>query len=173
MSEFDQSFSTFEQWVAKASSWLMRRSENVKAVCFDMKGRHCANGGDFQRARDESAFPVRWLWPDQIAEMAVHSKEERREAQAEIDWLRAALRLVADRYADLLEKGFPKSSRSNDDQDAHLGWNDDNLAAVQGAYAALAGVSLEEWRSVHPGLFVPSPGEVRLDPGPRDDAPNP
>jgi hypothetical protein len=34
-----------------------------------MKGRLVKCGGDFMRARDDGSFPVRWLWPDQIAEI--------------------------------------------------------------------------------------------------------
>lgn len=60
MAEHDQTFETFQTWVNKASSWLTRYEG--KAICFDAKGRHCQNGGDFMRARDEEAFPVRWLW---------------------------------------------------------------------------------------------------------------
>lgn len=71
MAELDQSFASFDQWVNKASSWLTRRGPHVHAVCFDTKGRACLNGGGFMKARDENAFPVRWLWPDQIARLAI------------------------------------------------------------------------------------------------------
>lgn len=77
MAEFNQQFDTFHEWVNKGRSWLTRRQHidsnghpYNKAVCFDMRGRLVANGGDFQRASDDGAFPVRWLWPDQIAEIA-------------------------------------------------------------------------------------------------------
>lgn len=50
-------FTTFDTWVNKASSWIDRN-----AVCVDAKGRRCLNGGDFMRARDEDAFPVRFFW---------------------------------------------------------------------------------------------------------------
>jgi hypothetical protein len=84
MSERDQSFDNFEQWVAKATSWLTRhplyrntehgeskgyRGRHFTAICFDTAGRICRNGGDMMRARDEGCFPVRWVWPDQIPEM--------------------------------------------------------------------------------------------------------
>lgn len=39
------------------------------AMCFDSLGRRIRNGGDFQRAEDEGAFPVWWVWPDQIPEL--------------------------------------------------------------------------------------------------------
>jgi hypothetical protein len=72
MAEHQQSFGTFQEWVNKASSWLTRHPryhpERFRAICFDTKGRLCSNGGDMQRAKDEDAFPVRWVWPDQVAE---------------------------------------------------------------------------------------------------------
>ena len=71
MAEYSQSFRSFEEWVNKASSWLTRRGPHERAVCFDTKGRVCRNGGDFMRARDEDAFPVRWMWPDDVAQAAV------------------------------------------------------------------------------------------------------
>lgn len=69
MSEVSQSFSSFEEWVNKASSWLTRHPEYneryFRAICFDSKGRICRQGGCMARARDEGAFPVYWVWPDQ------------------------------------------------------------------------------------------------------------
>jgi hypothetical protein len=70
MSEHDQKFECFHTWVNKASSWLTRRGAHEKAVCIDTKGRVCRNGGDFMRARDDGSFPVRWLWPDDVAALA-------------------------------------------------------------------------------------------------------
>lgn len=79
-----QSFKDHLQWVHKASSWLTChedyldtehgdtkgwRGNHFKALCFDQKGRMCRNGADMQRAKDENAFPVWWVWPDQIAEL--------------------------------------------------------------------------------------------------------
>jgi hypothetical protein len=66
MAEHDQQFETFQTWVDKASSWLARRGAE-QAICLDAKGRLCSMGRDWMRARDESAFPVRWLWPEQVA----------------------------------------------------------------------------------------------------------
>ena len=78
MAEYNQRFDSFQEWVNKASSWLTRHPDyhdyahsQFKAVCFDSKGRHVKNGGDFARARDEDAFPVHWLWPDQIGQVAL------------------------------------------------------------------------------------------------------
>jgi hypothetical protein len=92
MAEHNQRFDSFEQWVNKASSWLTRhhqynntehgdkvgwRGHHFTALCFDSKGRRVRNGGDFQRARDESAFPIHWIWPDQLLELAVkHTLEK-------------------------------------------------------------------------------------------------
>lgn len=80
----DQRFDSFDQWVAYASSWLTChvdynntehgdtkgwRGNHFTALCFDSLGRCCRVGADMHRARDEGAFPVWWIWPDQIAEM--------------------------------------------------------------------------------------------------------
>lgn len=77
MAEWNQQFDSKQEWINKGRSWLTRRQEMdsnghpyFKAVCFDTKNRLVSCGGDFQRAEDEDAFPVRWLWPDQIAEIA-------------------------------------------------------------------------------------------------------
>lgn len=64
MAEHDQQFETFATWVGRASSWLTKpRRYGERPVCFDAKGRICQQGSDFMRARDENAFPVRWIWP--------------------------------------------------------------------------------------------------------------
>jgi hypothetical protein len=68
MAEHDQKFETFDRWVNKASSWLTRRGPDDHAICYDTKGRLCRNGADFMRARDEGAFPVQWVWLDQVPE---------------------------------------------------------------------------------------------------------
>jgi len=82
----DQQFDTFNQWVSRASSWLTChadynntehgetdgwRGHHFTAICFDAKNRICRNGADFKRARDEDAFPVRWIWPDQIPDLVL------------------------------------------------------------------------------------------------------
>lgn len=80
-----QRFDSHQQWVNRASRVLTahpRYNEGInysepnpfKAVCFDSKGRLCRNGGDMARARDENAFPVYWLWPDQIGEVFLAAK---------------------------------------------------------------------------------------------------
>lgn len=75
MAEHNQQFDSFQQWVNMASSWLTRRGERERAICFDAKGRWCPMGREFMRARDEGAFPIRWLWPDQIGLLAVKYPE--------------------------------------------------------------------------------------------------
>ena len=55
--EREGEFSSFQQWVNKASSWLKSYYTNG-VVCVDAKGRYCFMGEDFMRARDENAFPV-------------------------------------------------------------------------------------------------------------------
>lgn len=54
----DGQFITFTQWVNKATSWI--GGEN--ALCIDTQDRVCKNGGDFMRARDQGAFPVRFYF---------------------------------------------------------------------------------------------------------------
>lgn len=87
MSEANQQFDTFQQWVQKASSWLTRREnwEKYPAICFDNQGRWCRIGKDFMRARDEDTFPVQWLWPDQVGPLVVNNFPiaESENAQAE------------------------------------------------------------------------------------------
>lgn len=70
MTELTQEFEHFHTWVNMASSWLTRRGPNARAICIDAKGRVCRIGKDFMRARDEGAFPVRWLWPDDVVALA-------------------------------------------------------------------------------------------------------
>jgi hypothetical protein len=71
MAEHDQRFDTYAQWVDKAPSWLGQRGPHEKAICLDSRNRLCAIAPDFARARDEEAFPVRWLWPEDVATLAV------------------------------------------------------------------------------------------------------
>lgn len=55
-SEPDGQFDSFNQWVNHATSWI----GGMNALCVDAQDRVCRIGGDFMRARDESAFPVRY-----------------------------------------------------------------------------------------------------------------
>lgn len=63
-----QKFNSHIEWVNKASSWLTAHpnyGDYFKAICFDSFGRICRNGGDMSRAKEDNAFPVYWVWPDQ------------------------------------------------------------------------------------------------------------
>ncbi len=78
-----QYFSTHREWVRRAKYVLTAhpkylntehdgpakgwRGEHFTAMCFDQLGRRVRNGGDFKRAENENAFPVWWIWPDQIS----------------------------------------------------------------------------------------------------------
>ncbi|RVI16113.1 hypothetical protein CN200_16330 [Sinorhizobium meliloti] len=87
-----QQFTSHQQWVNKASSWLTChpeyrntehgeakgwRGHHFTAMCFDSLGRRVRNGGDFRRAEEEGAFPVWWIWPDQIPELVSQIAELR------------------------------------------------------------------------------------------------
>ena len=79
MAEHNQQFETFEIWCNKASSWLTRhrdQGEFFQAICFDTQGRHCSRRDDFERAAKEGAFPIRWLWPDQVGPLALKHPEK-------------------------------------------------------------------------------------------------
>lgn len=58
--KWDGGFVSFEQWVAKAASWIGRRRRG-SVYCMDQAGRHCTIGRDFMRARDERVFPVEYF----------------------------------------------------------------------------------------------------------------
>jgi hypothetical protein len=45
------------------SGW---QGHHFAALCFDQKGRRCLIGEHFQRAEAEGAYPIWWIWPDQI-----------------------------------------------------------------------------------------------------------
>ncbi|WEO73140.1 hypothetical protein [Agrobacterium vitis] len=79
-----QQFTSFQQWVNKASSWLTChpeyrntehgegkgwRGNHFTAMCFDSIGRRMRCGADLHRADAEGTFPVWWVWPDQICEL--------------------------------------------------------------------------------------------------------
>lgn len=71
--EQDGEFATFQQWVRHATSWI--GGEN--ALCVDTNNRICRNGGDFMRARDEGAFPVRFYFGAGGQSMAEQAKSMR------------------------------------------------------------------------------------------------
>lgn len=59
-------FKSFDDWVNFATKRLTGchhpYGHEVGAICVDSFGRRCTVGGDFMRARDEDAFPVRYFW---------------------------------------------------------------------------------------------------------------
>lgn len=77
-----QSFANKQAWVVRASRVLTGHPEYLNtehdgpargwrgphftALCFDQQGRRCRIGGDFKRAEDDGAYPIWWIWPDQI-----------------------------------------------------------------------------------------------------------
>jgi len=86
----NQSFASYDEWVRRASRRLTDhpdyhntehdgpskgwRGPHFTALCFDQLGRRCRIGGDFMRAEKEGAFPVWWVWPDQIAPLLMESR---------------------------------------------------------------------------------------------------
>lgn len=53
-------FSSFNDWVNYAPGRFQRHNVGASnTICIDAKGRVCLSGGEFMRARDEEAFPVR------------------------------------------------------------------------------------------------------------------
>lgn len=85
-----QSFSCHRDWANRASRVLTchphyRNTEHdgpktgwrgyhFTALCFDQKGRRVRNGADFRLADEDDAFPVWWVWPDQIAQLIMAGK---------------------------------------------------------------------------------------------------
>ena len=79
-----QYFASHAQWVATARRVLTDHPEyfnaehaetkgwrgtHFTALCFDQMGRRCHNGGDFKQAEDDNAYPIYWIWPDQVVEL--------------------------------------------------------------------------------------------------------
>lgn len=79
-----QSFSSEQDWINRATRALTShpdyhntehdgpakgwRGRHFTAMCFDQKGRRVRNGGDFKRATEDNAYPIWWIWPDQIVD---------------------------------------------------------------------------------------------------------
>jgi hypothetical protein len=76
MAEHDQRFDNFAQWFDEGPSWLGRRGPTGMAVCLDARNRLCVANADFMRARDQKTFPVRWLWPEDVAALAAAQASE-------------------------------------------------------------------------------------------------
>ena len=77
----DQCFDSKREWINYASRALTDhpdfndtshgdttgwRGHHFTAMCFDQLGRRVRNGGDFERAEKDGAYPIWWIWPDQI-----------------------------------------------------------------------------------------------------------
>lgn len=77
-----QSFKSKQEWIVYATRRLTSHPEynntehgdtkgwrgpHFTTMCFDQLGRRVRNGGDFERAEKDGAYPVWWIWPDQIA----------------------------------------------------------------------------------------------------------
>jgi hypothetical protein len=52
-------FTSFEQWVNKASSWLCHSKRSHQLICLDRAGNLCQLGEDFMASRDHGLFPVK------------------------------------------------------------------------------------------------------------------
>jgi hypothetical protein len=89
-----QCFHSHQEWVNKARSWLTDRGghpeynntehgcsgwrgRHFTAMCFDQKGRRCRIGSDFMLAQTENAYPIWWIWPDQIVPLLMAAVSQR------------------------------------------------------------------------------------------------
>lgn len=85
-----QSFSSEQDWINRATRCLTAHPEyrntehgegagwrgpHFTALCFDQKGRRVRMGADFKRATEDNAYPVWWVWPDQIVALFTPSEE--------------------------------------------------------------------------------------------------
>lgn len=84
-----QAFTSYQDWVNRASCVLTSHPEyrntehygpakgwrgaHFTALCFDQQGRRCRIGRDFQQAKLDAAYPIWWVWPDQIAALIMNS----------------------------------------------------------------------------------------------------
>ena len=64
--DWEGEFNSFQDWVNFAAQRLSPpindNGSEVPAICIDRFGRRCVVGADFMRARDESAFPIRYFF---------------------------------------------------------------------------------------------------------------
>lgn len=51
-------FTSFLQWVNKASSWIGGHGNLETIICLDKNGNACPTGKQFMYARDNDLFPV-------------------------------------------------------------------------------------------------------------------
>lgn len=74
MTELNQQFETYEQWNSSSEVWLTRKGATERAICFDAKGRLIYSNYGARVARDDGAFPIRWLWPTQLPEIVFRAE---------------------------------------------------------------------------------------------------
>jgi len=93
-------FKIFGEWVATAQR-VLESPSYCSAICVDAKGRRCAIGKDFARARDEGAFPVRYFWQCEV--VAPASADNPSTAGSNI---RDALKFIHDTFKRDLDAGY-------------------------------------------------------------------
>ena len=64
-----QQWDTYEDWERDPLAYGPRLGGMIP-TCFDVEHRIVRSWMDFQHARQQNAFPVRWLWPEDVAKMA-------------------------------------------------------------------------------------------------------
>lgn len=74
----DGQFHSMTEWVCKATSWI----GGTNPLCVDAKGRRCTNGGHFQTAENEGAFPIRFWWGEGGESPAQQRKSKARAKKA-------------------------------------------------------------------------------------------
>lgn len=119
-----QYFPTFIHWVNRASRDLTCHTEynnteggdkkgwrgyHFTTMCFDQKGRRCRIGADFHRARDEGAFPIWWIWPDQIYDM-IASVVELQDAAEDL-LMHCGISETAPEDKDPIDHGYERAAR--------------------------------------------------------------
>lgn len=73
----DGEFTSMEQWIHKATSWI----GGTNPLCADAKDRVCRNGGDFKRAKEENAYPIRF-WFGEGGQTKAEQRKAKRNALA-------------------------------------------------------------------------------------------
>lgn len=109
-----QSFASLTDWIANATARLTAHpsyrntehatrkgwnGEHFTALCYDQQGRRCRDGSDFQRAQAEDAYPVWFIWPDQVAKLVI----ERAVFDNMANTLAEQLHLLANNLGPVLE----------------------------------------------------------------------
>ena len=121
-----QYFSSKQDWINHASYVLTShphynntehtgpkegwRGHHFTALCFDQLGRRVLSGGDFMRAEIDNAYPVWWVWPDQIsAPIAQHAiaKAEIIRLTARVAELEGVLKYYENTFCEGFCEDFP------------------------------------------------------------------